>query len=75
MNEGEQIVELRGHWESLLEIGEIVAEFVDAIEMRAMEINEFFGLDALMWPDRCWGKITHAGRKSLREHGEVSHGI
>ena len=47
-------------------------EFVDAIEMRAMEINDHFGLDAFMWPDRCWGEITRAGRKSLREHGEVS---
>jgi hypothetical protein len=47
-------------------------EFVDAIEMRAMEINDYFGLDAFTWPDRCWGEITHAGRKSLREQGGES---
>lgn len=44
-------------------------QFVDAIEMRAMEINEHFGLDAFMWPDRSWGEITHAGRQSLRVRG------
>jgi hypothetical protein len=47
-------------------------EFVDAIRLRAMEINDYFGLDAFTWPDRCWGEITHAGRKSLREQGGVS---
>lgn len=27
-------------------------EFIVALELRAMEINEYFGLDAFMWPDR-----------------------
>jgi hypothetical protein len=48
------------------------ADFVQALDTRAMDINFHFALDAFKWPDRCWGKITHAGRKSLREHGEVS---
>ena len=65
MNEDEEIFKLRGEWEKVIDIGEPVAEFVDAIEMLAMEINEHFGLDVFMWPDRCWGEITRAGRSDL----------